>query len=91
MIQQVGEQASEVFAVAGQIVQLAQSAFDLAGQNGPSQIEELALSGKAEHRKHIRLLDFVAAKTDELVEGGLGIPHRAFRAASNGVEASGAC
>ncbi|MGC4073340.1 MAG: hypothetical protein QM760_12650 [Nibricoccus sp.] len=35
--------------------------------------------------KHIRLLDFVAAKADQLVERGFGIAHASFGTASNGV------
>ena len=86
MVQQVGEQPAEVFAVVGQVVQLAQRALDLAGQHRARQLQQLALGRQAEHREHVRLLDLVAAKADELVEGGFGVAHGALGAAGDGVE-----
>ena len=64
----------------------AERGLDFTGQNGLAQAENLALRGQAEHGEHVGFLDFVAAKADELVEGGFGVAHGAVRAAGDGVE-----
>jgi len=46
----------------------------------------MALGSKAEHGKHVGFLDFIAAKTNELVERGFGVAHSTIRAAGDGVE-----
>ena len=86
MVQQVGQQPAQVFAVVGQVVQLAQRAFDLARQHRARKLQQLALRRQAEHREHVRLLDLVAAEADELVQRGFGVAHRAFGPARDGVE-----
>ena len=44
------------------------------------------MGGEAEHGQHIRLLDFFAAKADELIQCGFGVAHGAVRAAGDGVK-----
>ncbi len=69
-----------------QAVQLAQRPFHLARQDGARQFQKLRLGRQTEHREDIRLLDFVPAKADELVERGFGVAHRALSAARNCVK-----
>src|ERR1019366_10601204 len=49
MIQQIGEQSSEILAVLRQFVQPAQRGLNFAGENGFAQTKNLALGGEAEH------------------------------------------
>src|SRR6267142_1747814 len=86
MIQQIGQQAPEVFAILREFIQQRQRSLDLSAENGLAQAKNLALRGEAEHREDVRLFDFVAAKTDELVERGFSIAHPAVRAAGDGVQ-----
>ncbi len=89
MVQQIAEQPAQVFAAARQFVQLRERGGNFAGQNGVAQFQNLVLRREAEHRKHVRLLDFVAAKTDELVQRGFGVAHPAVGAARDGVQRGG--
>ena len=89
MVEQIGKQPAQIFAVFGQVVQLAQRRFDFAVQHGAGEFQQLALRGQAEHREHVGFFDLVAAKADELVEGGFGVAHAAFGAAGDGVERCG--
>ena len=89
MVQQIAQQPAQVFAAARQFVQLRERGGNFAGENGVAQFENLALRREAEHRKHVGLLDFVAAKTDELVERGFGVAHAAVGAARDGVQRGG--
>ncbi len=50
-----------------------------------SNPKELRLGRKAEHGKHIRLGNGASAETDELIQRGFRITHRALGAARNGV------
>ena len=54
MIEQIAEEPAQIFAMFGEIVQLAQRPCGIAVQNGPGQREDLAARGQAEHGKHIR-------------------------------------
>jgi hypothetical protein len=49
----VGEQAAEVFAMAGEFVDQAQAGFHLAGEDGMSQGKDLFLGGQAEHGEDV--------------------------------------
>ena len=49
--------------------------LDFARQHRARKVQQLALRREAEHRKHVRLLDLVTAKADELVQRGLGVAH----------------
>src|ERR1035438_836498 len=75
VVQQIGQQPAQIFAVAGQVVQLAQSLCDFASQHGSGKVERLAPRRQAEHRQHVRLLDLVPAKADKLVKGGFRVAH----------------
>src|SRR5947207_11669609 len=86
MVQQIGQQPAQFFAVFGQFVQLSQRGLHFAGQNGPGQIENLALCCEAEDRKYIVFLDLFAAKADELVERGFRVAHSTVSAAGDGVQ-----
>jgi len=86
MIQQIGEQPSKVFPVSRQSIQFGQRGLNFTGEDGPAQAQDLTLSGEAEHGKHVRLLDFVTAKADKLVEGGFGVAHGAIRTAGDSLE-----
>ena len=70
----------------GEFVQFTQRGFDFPGQDRARQVQNLTLRRKAEHREHVAFLDFVAAKADELVEGGLGVAHSAIGPAGDGEE-----
>ena len=86
MREQVCEQASEVLAAAREVVQFAQGRLGLAVENRLRDRDDLRLRGETEHREHVGLLDAVAAKTDELIERGLGVAHAAIRAARDRLE-----
>ena len=75
MIQQIGKQPAQIFSILRKLVQLRERGLDFAGENGFAQFQNLAFGGKPEHREHIRLLDFVAAEADELIQRGLGVAH----------------
>ncbi len=83
MIQQIGEQPAQVFAMLRQIVQLTQGRRNLSGEHSPAEFQNLTLRGQAEHGEHVGFLNLVAAKADELVERALGIAHPAIGAAGN--------
>ena len=70
----------------GESVQFTQRGFDFPGQDRARQVQNLTLRRKAKHREHVAFLDFVAAKADELVEGGLRVAHSAVGPAGDGVE-----
>src|SRR5262245_16960261 len=68
----------------GERVQFMERSLYLAIQDSTTEFEELALGGEAEHGEHVRFLDLIAAKTDELVEGAFGVTHAAIRTTRNG-------
>ena len=72
--------------MSGESVQFTQRGFDFPGQDRARQVQNLTLRRKAKHREHVAFLDFVAAKADELVEGGLRVAHSAVGPAGDGVE-----
>ncbi len=84
--QQIGEQTSEVFAFLREIVELMQRRVNFAREHRATQFQNLPLRGETKHREHIGFFDFVAAKTDELIERGFGIAHPAVRPARNSVK-----
>ena len=86
MREQVGEEAGEVFAAAGEVVQFAQRRLGLAVEDGLGDGDDLGLRGEAEHREDVGFLNAVAAEADELVERGLGVAHAAVRTARDGLE-----
>src|ERR1051325_5284374 len=86
MAEKVGEQAAEIFAVLGEVVEFAQDRFDFAVEDGGDHRENLRARSEAEHRKNVRFDDFVAAKTDQLIERRFGVAHAAFGAASDRVQ-----
>ena len=89
VVQQVRQQPAQVLAVLGEVVQLPQRRLGFAGEDGAGDFENLPLRRQAEHREHVRLLDGIAAKADELVQGGFGVAHPAVRAAGDGEARSG--
>ena len=89
VVQQVRQQPAQVLAVLGEVVQLPQRRLGFAGEDGAGDFQDLPLRRQAEHREHVRLLDGVAAKADELVQGGFGVAHPAVRAAGDGEARSG--
>ena len=48
--------------------------------------QDLPLRSQTKHRQHVRFLDLVPAKTDELIERGLRVTHAAFGATRNGLQ-----
>ena len=84
MVEEVGQQTTEILARTGQFIEQPEGRCDVALENGVDQLHELGPCGQTEHGKHIGLDDPVAAETDELVQGGLGIPHAAVGSAGDG-------
>jgi len=86
MAQKVGQQTAQILAGLGQRIEFAQHDIGLSAEHGIGQGQNLGLGCQAKHRKHIRLPDGVAAKTDQLIERRLRIAHPAIGAARDGVE-----
>ena len=84
VVEQVGDEAAEVLAALREVVQLTERGVHLAREHGAGEREQLCACGEAEHREHVGLGDFIAAKANELIERGLGIAHAAVRAARDG-------
>jgi len=68
MIEQGRKAGGQVFAALGEIVQLPKSSVTSPASTARASSRNLCLRGEAEHRKHVRLLDLIFRKADELVE-----------------------
>ena len=64
MAEEIGEQAGEILAVAGELVQFAEGIAGGTLQNERGEGEQLAAGGEAKHGEDIAFLDSVAAKAD---------------------------
>ena len=84
VVEEVREQAGQVFALGSQSVELAQRSLGIPLQQGARQRMKMRRGRQSKHRKHVGFLDVVAAEADELIQGGLGIPHAALRTPGDG-------
>ncbi len=69
-----------------QFVELAQGRLGFARQDRTGQRQNLAARRQSEHREHVRLGDFLAAKADQLVQRRFRVAHAAVSPARDGVQ-----
>ena len=61
----------------------------MAVENGPANSRHRVVTGESENIEHVLLANVRAAKSDELIEHGLGIAHSAIRTHRDAVRRKG--
>jgi len=84
VLDEIAEQAGEVFSSLALLMNRAQGADGVAFQNMACEPRDSLASGEAKDVQHILLRDVCAAKGHELVQHGLRVTHAALRALADG-------